>query len=119
MKLFALTSQATRIELPSTTVYILLAMLALVAIFLIVKLVKWISSKRSGDDSPKPNPNDAAIAAAIAASIVASEDRALVAAITAAVQAYLDAENAGKSSLPTGFRVVSFKRRTEGSWNRK
>lgn len=47
---------------------------------------------------------------------VPSDDLALVAAITAAVQCYLEAESGG-SSLPTGFRVVSFRRRSGGSWN--
>lgn len=68
--------------------------------------------------APVPNDEDAKIAAAIAASIVAMEDRAVVAAITAAVKVYLEAENGGEP-LKSGFRVVSFKRRSTGSWNRK
>ena len=43
-------------------------------------------------------------------------DPAIVAAITAAVRMYLEAEQAEKT-LPSGFRVVSFRRRG-GRWNR-
>ena len=71
---------------------------------------------RASSKDPAATEEGARIAAAIAASIVAMEDAATVAAITAAVRMYLEAEQAEKT-LPSGFRVVSFRRRG-GRWNR-
>lgn len=81
------------------------------------KRVRTFPRPKEDPVTPVPNEEDARVAAAIAASIAVMEDQALVAAITAAVRVYLEAENGGKT-LPSGFRVVSFRRRRTGSWNR-
>lgn len=99
-----------------------LTVLVVLALYGLVTLIRRAIAARGTAESSAVsasvgNPDDAAIAAAIAASIVVTEDQALTAAITAAVAVYLELENGGKSSLPTGFRVVSFKKRG-GAWNR-
>lgn len=49
----------------------------------------------------------------------ASNDEALIAVITAAVAAYMS-EESGREVLPSGLRVVSFRRASTGrSWNTK
>ena len=101
--------------------YVGLVLLIVFAIYGIVTLLRRVASGQKEEDvkpTPTPNADDAAIAAAIAASIVVTEDQALTAAITAAVAVYLELENGGKSSLPTGFRVISYKKRSSGAWNR-
>ncbi|MBR2906667.1 MAG: hypothetical protein IKC26_01305 [Clostridia bacterium] len=103
-------------------IYAVLVILVVLALYGLVTLIRRGrdargESKDNGAGASVGNPDDAAIAAAIAASIVVTEDQALTAAITAAVAVYLEMENGGKSSLPTGFRVVSFKKRG-GAWNR-
>ena len=115
-------------------IYVLGALLALLIVVWLVKYLVYDLPKkhrekvlREGGDlgkrktrvtssDPAATEEGARIAAAIAASIVAMEDAATVAAITAAVRVYLEAENEGKT-LPSGFRVVSFRRRG-GRWNR-
>lgn len=103
--------------------YVGLALIVILALYGLVTLLRRLSGRRSDTEerereSTAAQTDDAAIAAAIAASIVVTEDQALTAAITAAVAVYLEMENGGKSSLPTGFRVVSFKRRSGGAWNK-
>lgn len=50
--------------------------------------------------------------------VVAQDDGELVAVITAAVAAMLESDEY-KNEFVGGFRVVSFKRSTQGAWNRK
>lgn len=102
-------------SIPPAVIYVGLAVLVLLALYGLVALIR--RPRGEAKSTAVGNPDDAAIAAAIAASIVVTEDQALTAAITAAVAVYLEMENGGKSSLPTGFRVVSFKKRG-GAWNR-
>ncbi len=63
--------------------------------------------------------DDAAIAAAIATAMMLEEDARLTAAITAAISVYLEEEAKATGTLPTGFRVVSYRRRGGGAWNRR
>ncbi|MBQ9760788.1 MAG: OadG family protein [Clostridia bacterium] len=73
------------------------------------------AEKKSVQNAPAPNADDAALAAAIAAAIAASEDEgAIVAAITAAITA-ARAEEGNTSN----FRVVSFKRATPANARRR
>lgn len=101
----------------SPTFWIVASILLVGAVLLIRTLRGRAPSESATSVQPEATDEGARIAAAIAASIVAMEDQALVAAITAAVRVYLETENGGKP-LTSGFRVVSFRRRGSGHWNR-
>lgn len=102
----------------SSPTFWIVTLLILVGAILLIRSLRGRSASAPGVPAqPEPTEEGARIAAAIAASIVAMEDQALVAAITAAVRVYLEAENGGKP-LESGFRVVSFRRRGSGHWNR-
>ena len=111
----------------SNPTYVLIVLVLLLLVVLLVRFLRKRAESGSeaadGTESDTsipygvPSEEGARMAAAIAASIVVMEDQALVAAITAAVRVYLEEENGGKP-LESGFRVVSFKRRSTGRWNR-
>ena len=98
-------------------ILIVTVVLALYGIAVLVRNSRNAKTEETPSAPPVGSPDDAAVAAAIAASLAVMEDEATVAAITAAVACYLEEENRGRSSLPTGFRVVSFRKRG-GAWNR-
>ena len=62
----------------------------------------------------QPQPDTAPAEAAVAA----QDDGELAAVITAAIAAMLESEEY-KNEFVGGFRVVSFKRSTQGAWNKK
>ncbi len=105
-------------SIPAVVYYVVLGVAAVLAIYGLVCLARSSREEKAEETPPAVgNPDDAAVAAAIAASLAVMEDEATVAAIMAAITCYLEEENKGKSSLPTGFRVVSFRKRG-GAWNR-
>lgn len=76
------------------------------------------AEKKRRKAAPAGSSDDAAIAAAIATAMMLEEDARLTAAITAAVAVYLEDEAKATGTLPTGFRVVSYRKRG-GAWNRR
>jgi hypothetical protein len=65
----------------------------------------------------KPVAEPEPVAEVTPAASVGGNDDELIAVITAAIAAYIASEE--PEAYQGGFRVVSFKRSTQGAWNRK
>ena len=68
--------------------------------------------------APATAPEAVSAPAAVPVAEEAQDDGELAAVITAAIAAMLDSEEY-KNEFVGGFRVVSFKRSTDGAWNKK
>ena len=72
----------------------------------------------SSDVEAPPAPVSVTPAVASVPTPASDADARLTAAITAAIAVYLEKEAAQNGALPTGFRVVSYQKRS-GAWNRR
>jgi len=109
-----------------TGILMVFAVLALLCIILYVsKLVFYDIPNRNKNGKKESSAKPAATAESVEAEAPlavsapeTADDGALIAVITAAIAAAIDGSEY-KNEFAGGFRVVSFKRSSQGAWNRK